>query len=253
MYASLLYYQSFCNYSQQNQRKKEGFTDIPSKPFMILIKFPSRSRPDKLKNTYKTYISMASRPDLIRTLVSLDEDDLTVTSELVDQLHNIHGQTQVVIGKPSGKIGAVNRDMEQAGEYDILLLASDDMIPVTQGYDEIIRRDMSRLYPDRDGVLWYNDGFQGPKLNTLCIIGKPYYQRFGYIYHPSYKSLYCDNEFTEVANRLGLQTYLQDVIIRHEHPDTTSVISYDDLYKSNQSYVYQDHSNFITRRKKGFP
>lgn len=250
MYVSLECYQPFCNCNEHNQQKKEGFKDI-SHPFMILIKFPSRSRPDKLKTTYKTYIDMASRPDLIRTLVSLDEDDLTATPELVDQLQNIHGQTQVVIGKPSGKIGAVNRDMEQAGDYDILLLASDDMIPVAQGYDEIIRRDMSRLYPDLDGVLWYNDGFQGPKLNTLCILGKPYYQRFGYIYHPSYKSLYCDNEFTEVANRLGLQTYLQDVIIRHEHPDNSSII-YDDLYKTNQIYVYQDHSNFIYRKRQGF-
>jgi hypothetical protein len=237
---------------EPNKVNIESYSD--EIPFIILLKFPSRSRPDKLKSTFTSYITMASKPSSLYALVSLDEDDSTVTPQLVNELKQIHANTTVVIGASKGKIGAVNRDMEQAGQfnYDIILLASDDMIPVQEGYDEIIRRDMKTFYPDRDGVLWYNDGYQGSKLNTLCILGKPYYERFKYIYHPSYKSLYCDNEFMEVANQLGKQTYRDNVIIRHEHPITTSHVNRDELYIENQKYVYEDYDNFIKRRAEGF-
>jgi hypothetical protein len=219
----------------------------------MLIKFPSRSRPDKLKSTFSKYISLANQPHLIHALVSLDNDDHTANDQLIEELKAIHPQTEIVIGNSVGKIGAVNRDMERAGTYDILLLASDDMIPEVKGYDDIIRADMKKYYPDRDGVLWYNDGYQGSNVNTLCILGKPYYDRFNYIYHPSYKSLYCDNEFTEVANRLGKQTYIDRVIIRHEHPVTNQSVIRDELYEKNQVYVMRDYNQFLIRKKEGFP
>ena len=93
------------------------------------------------------------------------------------------------------------------------------MIPVVKGYDTIIKNNMSKLYPDTDGVLWFNDGYQGNKLNTLCILGKKYYDRFGYIYNPEYISVWSDNEFMDVGNILGKQTYFDEVIIQHQHPD----------------------------------
>ena len=218
----------------------------------ILIKFPSRSRPEKLVDTFQKYISLASNTSLISVLISLDKDDSTVSTELIQRLKSIHPSTQVHVGEPCGKIGAINRDMEEAGPYDILLLASDDMIPVQYGYDKLIRNHMKNYYPDLDGVLWYNDGFKGPLLNTLCILGKTYYNRFGYIYHSSYKSLYCDNEFMDVAKRLGKQTYIDHVIIKHEHPLATGQ-ERDALYQVNQTFVQTDFHNFLDRRSKGFP
>lgn len=219
----------------------------------ILIKFPSRSRPQKLLSTLKGYIEKANNPSYIRILVSLDNDDETVTEDLLQKLKSICNNINIYIGEPKGKIGSVNRDMEYAGKYDILLLASDDMIPVVKGYDDIIRNHMRQYYPDNDGVLWYNDGFQGKKLNTLCILGKPYYERFGYIYHPSYKSLWCDNEFMEVANNLGKQTYFDEVIIKHEHPSNTNKVYNDKLYENNERFFNSDRDNFMERKAKSFP
>ena len=45
--------------------------------------------------------------------------------------------------------------MEKCKTWDILLLASDDMIPVCDGYDQIIRDDMFTYHRNGDGVLWY--------------------------------------------------------------------------------------------------
>lgn len=241
-------YATFDSYQTFTANRREGYSDIDMK---ILLKFPSRSRPDQLLDTFKKYITMASNPARIHALISLDIDDKTATQDLFTKIKAIHADTDIRVGQSKGKIGAVNRDMEHAGDYDILLLASDDMIPRVQGYDAIIRAHMKQYYPDTDGVLWYNDGYQGKKLNTLCILGNKYYQRFGYIYHPSYKSLYCDNEFMEVANRLNLQTYIDQVIIKHEHPAATGA-NRDELYVQNQVFVSKDYQNFMDRRAKQF-
>jgi hypothetical protein len=48
------------------------------------------------------------------------------------------------------------------------MLASDDMIPVVSGYDQIIRNDMYENFKNTDGVLWYNDGGQ-TIITTLSI------------------------------------------------------------------------------------
>jgi hypothetical protein len=218
---------------------------------MLLIKFPSKSRPEKLVQVYKKYIEYATNPSQIKSIISLDNDDQTVTPELVQSLKNIHPATDVVIGEPAGKIGAVNRDMEFSGDWDILVLVSDDMIPEVRGWDSIIRMNMRLLYPDTDGVLWFNDGFQKNNLNTLCILGHTYYNRFGYIYHPAYKSLWCDNEFMIVADMLGKQTYFEDIIIRHTHPVINNS-GFDELYNHNDSFFEEDRRTFIARKMNSF-
>jgi hypothetical protein len=217
------------------------------KTMHILIKFPSRGRPEKLRKAFLKYVQFAEDVSKISFLISLDDDDTTITKTQQIILKKIHPDTQIVVGTPCGKIGAVNRDMEFAPSYDILLLASDDMIPIKKGYDGIIRQKMIGLYPDTDGVLWFNDGYQEDRLNTLCILGKKYYDRFGYIYHPSYKSVWCDNEFTDVANKLGRQTYFSDILIKHEHPYWTKEKP-DSTFVENDKYNDTDKANYELRK-----
>ena len=157
-------------------------------------------------------------------------------------------------GKSESKIDAVNRDLNDfKKEWDIIVLLSDDMVPVCLGFDDIIRNKFNEHYPDFDGVTWFNDGFQKNRINTLCILGKKYYDRFNYIYHPDYKSLYCDNEFTDVANRLGKQKYFDVVIIEHRHFSIgNNRERYDQLYMRNDSLMKSDEIVYHKRHKKNF-
>jgi hypothetical protein len=214
----------------------------------LLIKFPSRGRPEQLFTIASIYVEYAADMTKIRMLISLDTDDKTVTPEVIKKLKNIHKNVQVVVGTSCGKIGAINRDMPHPSTFSIVLLASDDMIPVQKGYDNIIREKMAKHYPDTDGVLFFNDGFHKNKLNTIVICGSKYYSRFGYIYYPGYKSLWCDNEFMDVANFLKKQTYFPEVIIKHEHPGTNSVIIFDETYTRNQVFYYEDEALYFSRR-----
>ena len=141
--------------------------------------------------------------------------------------------------------------MENETDWDIVLLASDDMIPKIKGYDTIIINKMMETYPDTDGVLWFNDGHQGNKLNTLCILGKKYYERFNYIYHPDYKSLWSDNEFMDVANLLKKQTYFSELIIKHEHPDV-GYGNRDNIHVNNSKNDIIDKNLYLKRKSINF-
>jgi hypothetical protein len=212
---------------------------------MLLIKFPSRNRPEKFLATLQGYASLCNQKTDTRFLITLDSDDASMI-EKDNEIHTILSDIdhKIIRGTSTGKIDAINRDMEQAGDWDILLLASDDMIPQEQGYDTIIRTQMKKHYKDGDGVLWFNDGYVGNKLNTLVCMGHKYYNRFNYIYNPIYKSFFCDNEFMDVANRLKKQTYIDQVIIKHEHPANTNE-DQDELYKFNFTYWDDDERTYL--------
>jgi len=214
----------------------------------LLIKFPTRSRPTKFLEVLKKYVIGSHDMSKTRIIVSIDEDDATMTNEVIARAKSFHQNIEVIKGPSSGKVRAINRDMPDPSEFDILLLASDDMVPYVNGYDRIIRDSMEQLYPDTDGVLFFNDGYSGRRLNTLVICGSKYYSRFGYIYHPEYKSLFCDNEFMDEANRLGKQTYYDQPIIKHEHY-THIRAKPDALYNVNEA-LYSEDEKVYQRRKK---
>lgn len=217
----------------------------------VLIKFPTRGRKNKFFNVLKKYQNLAENLNNITFLISIDEDDVDMNNPDSLEILSSFKNCNVVVGKSNSKIHAVNRDIDKVSDWDIVLLASDDMVPQVKGYDQIIINKMLENYPDTDGVLWFNDGYQGNKLNTLCILGKKYYERFGYIYFPEYKSTWCDNEFMSVANLLGKQTYFNEVIIKHEHPDW-GFGGQDDIHKKNHIDLSYDMNLYNNRKLINF-
>src|SRR5690606_2676961 len=100
-------------------------------------------------------------------------------------------------GEFSNKISAYNAYTTYCTDWNVLVVTSDDMIPQVHGYDKIIIDRMCESFSDTDGVLHFNDGYTGQKLATIPIMGRRYYDRFHYVYHPSYKSLWADNEYVD--------------------------------------------------------
>lgn len=217
----------------------------------LLIKFPTKNRKNKFLQTLRKYQNFLSGNHEVEFLISLDNDDEEMKDIFVQQILSQYQNLKFYYGDSNSKVEAVNRDLNKVENWDIVLLASDDMIPQIKGYDDIIINKMKEFYPDTDGVLFFNDGFKKNELNTLCILGKKYFDRFNYIYHPEYKSVYCDNEFTLVGNLLNKQTYIDQVIIKHEHPDW-GYGSRDKIHVSNFHNLNHDQNLFNFRKSKNF-
>jgi len=218
----------------------------------LLIKFPTRGRTEKFFSVLDKYYSMLDDLDNTEFCITIDDNDTTMNNDKVLDRLDTYKNLYWYVGFSKTKIEAINANMEEFNDFDIVLLASDDMIPQKQGYDTLTRENMKKYYPDTDGILWFFDGNRRD-LNTLCIIGKKYYDRFGYIYHPGYKSFYCDDEFTQVGNRLGKQQFINDIIIKHEHPDMPQHRDKMDLlYAANHRYYPIDAAFFQLRKKNKF-
>lgn len=228
----------------------------------ILVKAPSRNRPFIFSRTISEYINLSTDKENISYMVTLDNNDKDLPAyKTVCERLNLPYR----VAESGTKVKAINRDMDKASDFDILVLYSDDMICKVQGWDEILRNEMLEHFPDTDGVLWHNDGFTGKgadlsesakrhgmnPLNTMVIIGKKYYERFNYLYHPDYHSLACDIEFMHVADRLNKQKYFSQVLFRHEHYSNSPQFNYtnDALMKHTQRFYKQDNE-LLARREK---
>lgn len=225
---------------------------MASESLKLLVKFPTRQRPERFFNTLDRYYKYLSGKHPVQFVISCDEDDGSMNNAAVRTRLQTYPGLICYFGKSRSKVEAINRDMDKHGDYDILLLASDDMIPEEQEYDDIIVNAFREYFPDLDGVLWFNDGYVGRNLNTLSILGKKYYDRFGYIYHPDYTSLYCDNEFMEVAAKLNRQVYIDRVIIKHDHFYWNKGVVRDALYNRNESYYRIDRKVYQSRKARDF-
>lgn len=226
----------------------------------ILVKFPSRERPHKWYMTIKRYIELSSGQD-IKYLITLDSDDpLLLAYKNYCEILKSEGVTiEYIVGLSNNKIHAVNRDMDKSGEFDILVLASDDMICQVKNWDVVLRNEMWDYYPDTDGALFHWDGDantakhnSGQGLCTMCILGELYFERFGYIYNPEYTSLWCDNEYTEVGFMLNKMTKFDQVLFRHEHFSNNSSVPIDRLMRHTQSFYKQDEQVYLRRKEKNF-
>ena len=218
----------------------------------ILLKCPTRNRPNKVLNTISSYIRLANRQDMLGVAISCDNDDISMKN--VPDLENILRRcawSKIFYSNNHSKIEACNANMNEIDwPWDIVILVSDDMIPQIKGYDDVVRNHMKARFPDTNGILWFNDGAQADKLNTLCIYGRKFYEFQGFVYNPEYKSLFCDTELTDQCRNeyKNICQYIPYCIIRHEHPGT-GYGGMDALYATNQRYWSQDMYTYIRRKK----
>lgn len=153
-------------------------TTSPDRPLRILCKYPTRGRPSIFLTRLKEWASMATDPARIAFLISYDEDDASMTPEVIAEAEKAHPAVICVRGKSKTKIQACNADLnEYEGDWDVVLLISDDMWCVRMGWDNVIRHHMMVRFPDTDGSLWFYDGAQR-RINTLTCYGRKYYERF---------------------------------------------------------------------------
>ena len=186
----------------------------------LVIKFPTRNRPEKFKSVFTRYMTFLSGRHDVRFVVSMDADDATMNNDAMREWFETrkrNADIKYCYGYSKSKIQACNADME--GEYgDVLMLASDDMNPQQMSYDEVVFKCFEQAFPDFSGAIKFWDGLR-PKedpLMTLTVMGFPLYKQFGYIYNPEYKSLYCDNEQTQVCAALNKLRRCDICIIQHQ-------------------------------------
>lgn len=210
----------------------------------ILFNYTTRTRPEWFERGLNTILQNVESDNFI-VLVSIDLDDHSMR-EMVKK-YITHDKIRFVYGTSKNKIDAINRDVDLIEEWDILVNMSDDMIFTVQGFDNIIREYFDTL----DKCLHFPDGYAKDIIITMSILGREYYNRFGYVYHPDYCSLYCDNETTDVAKILKKYRYIPQQIFEHLHP-VTGAAEMDAQYHHTESFHGVDRETYEARKARNF-
>jgi len=216
----------------------------------FLIKLASRGRPVKFMQAMTNIYETINTNDFL-IIVSVDEDD----SEMVSMIPDINRMKNAAgyIGKPWGKVAAINRDVSLYIPWDILVNVSDDMVFKVKGWDDIIKSNAKSVWGESTDFFYHcNDSHVGERLPTMAIMGREYFERFGYIYHPAYRSVSCDAEQYYVALTLGKHHYFEEKIVEHIHPVNVKSTKYDLTYKVNDQYADQDTATYFKRMKQNF-
>ncbi len=224
----------------------------------ILFKFPSRSRPDKFFGCLQNFGHHVTDWDNFRLLVSLDSDDQTL-QEYLSIIERFKEQKlwqqslYLSIGTSISKVDAINRDIDTIdkvwiGTWDLLCLHSDDFWVIKAGFDDDIREAFSNF----SGLVHFPDGQVNERLCTYPMMSRDYYEQYGYIYHPSYKSVFADNEQHQVAVNQRRYKYVNKKILEHRHP-AWGFGEPDALLRHTESFWEEDKKTFFQRQAKNFP
>ena len=227
--------------------------------YKILFKYASRSRNEKFFDGLDNILNNLNDLNNFCILCSLDADDETMNNQqsikrITEYVKKYPANIVVKFGKSKNKIDAINRDVNDFKErfnFDILVNFSDDMQFIVQSFDKTIREKFYIAYPNLDGNIYFNDGFVGDAISTMSIIGRKYYDKFNYIYHPSYHSLWCDNEYTMVAKTEKKIVYFDEKIYIHNHPANIGGFIDSQLMKT-ESFNEIDRDNFNKRLTNNF-
>lgn len=234
----------------------------------ILYKLTTRERPELALRAIKSVVEL-SKSDNFKFLISIDEDDTSDYSQMINYLDHYEGLVgldyKIRKGKSLGKIGSINRDMEHSGHWDILVNLSDDQVFVMDGFDEIIRDafiDYSITFNSNGGrkfethnidqFIHFPDG-NHKVLATMSIMGRTYYERDKYIYHPSYDSVYADNEAQDVAIMRDCYKFVDLEIFNHLHPAFGKAQNDNSYLKNEHPAVHaKDHATYQLRKANNF-
>ncbi len=214
----------------------------------LLLKCASRGRPEALLRTIENFEAHCSG-EACAWVISLDEDDVTC----VTMQHQLEEKCKLPVivrySVSESKVHAMNRDIPDS-DWDVVVMLADDCRTTTKDFDQRIREDFAKFAPDFDAVIQYPDSYQN-RIPTHPVIGRKYYDRYGYIWHPAYKSIHCDDELQRVAKRqrkLHKSTMVQFV---HEHYRARKR-QRDSVDAKNQKAINQDMITYAKRCREGF-
>lgn len=239
-------YFHFCVYCPENQRSVFINTN---KKIKLLIKIPTLNRPKQLFDCIDSFINLQSYNHDLTFIISANIDD---THTIVDEpiIKNLPGNINIFFGNHQNKIQAYNAHLDEV-DFDIVVLASDDMLAVKDCYDQIIVDNMIKFFPNMDGVLWFDTGDDNLRTNTLPIMGINFYRKINTIYNEQYKGYFCDDEFCQIAFKMGKMVRIDQCIIRHNIPHHLTM-SENSTYLKSLKYAIEDKAIFKIRKKIQF-
>lgn len=225
------------------------------RPLNILFKFPCRGREKMFFESLDSLNTNIRDKNNYHISFTLDLDDPILNNPNTITKIESYPNTSIGWGLSESKVDAINRTMPDY-DWNVIIVWSNDMFATFFGFDDIMREYILQSCGNSgmDALIHFPEPDTKEVLNVLYVATRKYYDRFGYIYHNSYKSLFCDNESMEVAKKLGLYHYIGiPGLYVHKNPAYTHHgIERDELFDTQQDWWQTDELNFEKRKAQNF-
>lgn len=219
---------------------------------MISVLIPSRGRPALLERFLRSVASCCERP--VEVIVRLDSDDCD--NYRSQRAMGIPERVRVhfIVGDPGVGMGRMTNECMDEANGDIIMLAGDDLVVRTMGFDRLVADAMPS---DGIGLVFGDDKFQGMNLATHPFLGRTVINSWGGKVVPDeYKAEFIDTHIMDVFRRLGRLghrriNYVPDLVTEHMH-HLNGKAQMDDTYQKPMEFSVSAHvyEFFATKRQQ---
>jgi glycosyltransferase involved in cell wall biosynthesis len=182
---------------------------------VISLLLPTRGRPALVQRLFDSIATSTANLDNIEVILYVDDDD--VDSHALD---SDRFKVDRIIGPPT-TMGHYNSTCLARSRGEIVILANDDMVIRTPGWDERVAA-VHAEYPDGVYLAYCNDLFKNRGWCTFPILSRRTCQLLGDPYPVIYRGAFIDTHLVDIFKRLehageNRIRYLSDVVFEHLH------------------------------------
>ena len=171
-------------------------------------------RPKLARDTRDKWLKLAKNSNNVEYITcfdSLDKNEIKKKIKKNKNIIEIYEKYSFGIVKKcnlAGKLASAN----------CIIVATDDTIPEKNWDEKVINSaDWSQ-----EIVLNTSDGTENvdkrPYMVKTVILSKKRYKKLGYILHPEFSHVYCDNFHTWISHRDDVVIHRKDIMFEHLHP-----------------------------------
>ena len=189
----------------------------------FLLAHPSYGRPQKAEATARLWYERATNKENIAYHICVETPEYVTYTDVFSHdffsdkdLKMVHGNFGTCV---SAANNAVLTGITDNPDSDIIILVSDDF-ECPENWDALLTEKILSAYGENHKeekfAVQVSDGVVSHIL-TIPIISRAAYAETGYIYHPSYISMYADNDLRDVFYRHFKILEARDLVFRHVH------------------------------------
>lgn len=207
---------------------------------VISLLLPTRGRPTLVDRLFNSIAATASDLTRVEVVLYVDLDD--------QASHNLASsafRVEMIVG-PRMAMGSCNTACLERSTGAIVILANDDMVMRTPGWDERID-EVHAEFKDEVYLAYPNDLFKNRAWCTFPIMSRRTCRLLEQPYPKAYRGAFIDSHLVDIFQRLkGAKfdriRYLDDVIFEHMHYRVGKA-TFDETYSSRDRFV--DDATFL--------
>ncbi|MFH1814750.1 MAG: glycosyltransferase family A protein [Pseudomonadota bacterium] len=209
---------------------------------MISLLLPTRGRPDYVARLFDSIAANTYCLSQVEVVLYVDEDDTGSYG-----LDSKNFRVVRIVG-PALTMGGYNSTCLKNAQGDVLILANDDMVIRTPGWDDRIRA-MHAEFKDQIYLGYANDLFKKSRFCTFPIMSRRTCELLVDPYPTAYRRAFIDVHLFDIFKRLqhaGFDRirYYDDLVFEHLHYRTGKA-PYDETYGYARTGRFADDPMFI--------